>query len=452
MLHDGNRTVENRLHVSQLQIGMFVTELDRPWLDTPFLLQGFQIENPAQLEELRHYCEFVTIDLTRSVGGPLHWAGESSLARPDAQAGPAQDVARYKEEDRERLSILMELRALFGAARLRREQDTPITPPRIIIYEETTPVEEEIVPARVAHDATQALVSSLMTSVREDLPPQSEEINEAVSTMVDSIIRNPNALLWLSLMKDRDSYSYGHAVDCSVYMLAFGRSLGFPKEDLHKLGFAGLMLDIGKMKLPEELLSRHGRYTRGEFMLMKTHVQHSLDILNQMDNVSMDVFDMVARHHERHDGSGYPYGLKAEWIGIFGSMAGIVDCFTAITSDRPYSQAKSPHDTLQLLYKWSDRFFHPVLVEQFAQCVGVFPIGTLVELSSGDIGIVVGQNYTRRLKPRVMVILGPDQQPHARPMLLDLITDPPGPNNQPIIVRRTLPRDSFGIDPREYFL
>ena len=146
--------------------------------------------------------------------------------------------------------------------------------------------------------------------------------------MVDSIIRNPNALLWLSQMKDRDSYTYSHAVDTSIYLLAFGRSLGFPKEDLHKLGFAGLMLDIGKMRLPDDLLRQKGRYTAGQFMLMKTHVQHSLDILGRMDNVAMDVFDMVARHHERFDGSGYPYGLKGEWLGIFGSMAGIVDCFT----------------------------------------------------------------------------------------------------------------------------
>lgn len=132
-------------------------------------------------------------------------------------------------------------------------------------------------------------------------------------------------------------------------------------------------------------------------------------------------------------------------------MAGIVDCFTAITSDRAYSDAKNPHDALQLLYKWSDRYFHPALVEQFAQCVGVFPVGTLVELSCGDVGIVVGQSRTRRLKPKVMVILGPDKKPHARPHVLDLITEPADVENHPIIIRRELQHGSFGIDPREYF-
>ena len=187
------------------------------------------------------------------------------------------------------------------------------------------------------------------------------------------------------------------------------------------------------------------------FCASRDPVQYGLDILGKMDNVPLDVYDMVARHHERYDGSGYPYGLKAESLGIFGSMAGIVDCFTAITSDRAYSDAKNPHDALQLLYKWSDRYFHPALVEQFAQCVGIFPVGVLVELTSGDVGIVVGQNRTRRLKPKVMVIIGPDQKPHAKPQLLDLVNDPPGVDGQPIIVKRELPRGSFGIDPREYF-
>ncbi len=431
---------------------MFVAELDRPWLDTPFLLQGFLIENMAQLEELRQYCEHATVDFERSLGGPAHWTNLLPPCPQDPREEEGIELSRYSPEDREHISILRAVRSLFGSARLRRADDPPTVSQRIVIYEEIAPVTVEISQARVAHHATQSLVSNLMTTVRDDLQPQATEVNDAVATMVDSIIRNPGALLLLSQMKDRDSYTFSHCVDTSVYLLAFGRHLGFPKQDLHKLGFAGLMLDIGKMKLPDELLTRQGRYTPAEFMLMKTHVQHSLDILGQMENVPMDVFDMVARHHERHDGSGYPYGLKAEWLGIFGSMAGIVDCFTALTSDRPYSDAKNPHDALQLLYKWSDRYFHPALVEQFAQCVGVFPVGSLVELSSGDIGIVVSQNRTRRLKPKVMVIIGPDQKPHAKPRVMELMTEPLGTDNQPIIVRRELPRGSFGIDPREYFL
>lgn len=442
--------MENRLHVSQLQIGMFVAELDRPWLDTPFLLQGFPVESTGQLDALCEHCEYVTVDFERSVGGPARWTNLLPPKLKNEEEDEGYELSRYSPEDREHVSILRALRSLFSS-RSRKDDGPAVKPVPIVLYSETAPVEIEIHEARTVHSATQVLVSNLMTTVREDLKPQAVEVNDAVSTMVESIIRNPNALLWLSQMKTRDSYTYSHAIDSAVYLLAFGRHLGFPKEDLQKLGFAGLMLDIGKMKLPDELLNRQGRYTPEEFVQMKGHVQHSLDILAKMDNVPMDVYDMVARHHERYDGSGYPYGLKAEYLGIFGSMAGIVDCFTAITSDRSYSDAKNPHDALQLLYKWSERYFHPALVEQFAQCVGIFPVGAMVELTSGDIGIVVGQNRTRRLKPKVMVIIGPDQQPHAKPQLLDLVTDPPGADGLPIIVKRELPRGSFGIDPREYF-
>ena len=447
----GYKTMLTRVHVSQLQIGMFVSELDRPWLDTPFLLQGFLIESLPQLDDLRHSCEYVVVDFERSTGGAARWTNLLPPKPKEDREGVEQDLSRYSPEDIEHISILRSLRSLFRSTKVRREDGPSTLSSRIIIYEEIAPVEMEINEARTVHGAAQSLVSNLMNSVREDILPQAEDVNEAVASMVESVVRNPNALLWLSQMKTRDSYTYSHAVDSSVYLLAFGRHLGFPKEDLHKLGFAGLMLDIGKVKLPDDLLGRQGRFTPGEFMLMKTHVQHSLDILGQMENVPMDVYDMVARHHERYDGSGYPYNLKAEWIGIFGSMAGIVDCFTAITSDRAYSDAKNPHDALQLLYKWSDRYFHPALVEQFAQCVGAFPVGALVELSEGDVGIVVGQNRTRRLKPKVMLILGPDKKPHARPKVLDLMTAPVNSEGQPNIVRRELPRGSFGIDPREYF-
>ena len=161
--------MENRLHVSQLQIGMFVTELDRPWLDTPFLLQGFQIQNMAQLEELRQYCDYVTIDLSQAEGGTFRNKDTASRHATKVEA-----PAEHSSEDKERISILKELRALFSSARMRREDNSPLTPPRIIIYEESAPVQEELGPARTAHDTTQSMVSNLMASVREDLTPEVE--------------------------------------------------------------------------------------------------------------------------------------------------------------------------------------------------------------------------------------------------------------------------------------
>ncbi|QLG89617.1 HD-GYP domain-containing protein [Chitinibacter bivalviorum] len=454
--------METRVHVLDLQLGLYVTELDRPWLDTPFLLQGFLIESQAQIEQLREYCENVKVDLSRSTGGLARWSSlVSSTLSHGAESFSAPTITalvqpQMDEKDRrERINVLRELRQLFSRFRSKNKSDAKGTVPfvgSIVLYEQEDQVEVELPKAQAIHLASREFMQSMMKSVRQELQPKIEEATSIVNDMVNSIIRNPNALLLLTQLKDRDQYSYSHSIDTAVYLLAFGRHLGYPVEELQKLGLAGLMLDIGKVKLPEELLSRTGRFTQGEFMLMKTHVKHSLDILGQMDSVPTDVFDMVARHHERYDGSGYPNGLKAEEIGIFGSMAGIVDCFTALTSERSYSDAKPPHEALQLLYKWSERYFHPALVEQFAQCIGIFHVGTLVELSTGEVGIVIGQNRVRRLKPKLMIILGSDKKPYAQPHTLDLITNPSAPNGLPISLRRELSRGAYNIDPREYFL
>ncbi|QLI81031.1 HD-GYP domain-containing protein [Chitinibacter fontanus] len=457
--------METRIHVLDLQKGLFVAELDRPWLDTPFLMQGFLLETPQQLEQLREHCEYVTVDLARSTGGIVRWANLAAGLKPIHSEFNSPNISALirspveEKERQERISVLRELRRLFSGLFKRNEQDGNPSPglsqrheAPIVLYDREEKVELELPKAQAVHRASREFMQSLLEAVRCDLQPKIEDANLVVNDLVDSIVRNPNALLLLTQLKDRDQYSYSHAIDTAVYLLAFGRHLGYPIEELKKLGLAGLMLDIGKVKLPTELLNRTGRYTQAEFMLMKTHVTHSLDILGQMDGVPLDVVDMVARHHERYDGSGYPNGLKAEEIGMFASMAGIVDCFTALTSERNYSDAKPAHEALQLLYKWSEKYFHPALIEQFAQCVGIFHVGTLVELSTGEVGIVIGQNRVRRLKPKLMIILGSDKQPYAKPHTLDLITNPTAPNGLPISLRRELSRGAYNIDPREYFL
>lgn len=425
-------------------------------------MQGFLLETPQQLELLREHCEYVTVDLSRSLGGIAQWSNLAAGLKPipDNFDNPVLSALipppAKERERRERINILRELRRLFSGMLSGSNNNASAAGSRanipVVLYDHEDKVEVELPKAQRIHRDSREFMQSMMRSARQDLYPKIEEANQVVNDLVESIVRNPNALLLLTQLKDRDQYSYSHSIDTAIYLLAFGRHLGYPIEELKKLGLAGLMLDIGKVKLPTELLNRTGRFTQGEFMLMKTHVQHSLDILAQMEGVPIDVLDMVARHHERYDGSGYPYGLKAEDIGIFGSMAGIVDCFTALTSERNYSDAKPAHEALQLLYKWSEKYFHPALVEQFAQCVGIFHVGTVVELSTGEVGIVIGQNRVRRLKPKLMVILGSDKKPYAKPHTLDLINNPTAPNGLPISLRRELSRGAYNIDPREYFL
>ncbi|MBV1774461.1 DUF3391 domain-containing protein [Burkholderiaceae bacterium DAT-1] len=429
--------MEVHVDVADLQLGMFVCELDRPWLDTPFLMQGFLIDSGLQLDMLVQYCKHVKVDLGRSLGGMSRW---SALIPFDVLAASSTDAPVVIDDvSKARItSDILKVREPFAG-----QSSVPV-----VLYDEGRSVPEELPKAKESLLAADELMESLAEALVNDKPPSLQQVEEVVGDLVDSVVRNPNALLWLTKLRDQDKTGYAHAADTAIYMLAFGRHLGYPKHSLAWLGMAGLMLDIGKLRLPAELRAVTGRHTAEQYETMKTHVRLSLDILDSMGGVPMDVFDAVARHHERFDGSGYPYGLKGQDIGLFGSMAGIVDCFTALTSNRNYGVSLTSHEALQILHKWAEHYFHAPLVEQFAQCVGIFHVGTLVELSSGEIGIVVGQNRARRLKPRVMLIKDAHRKDYTRPVIVDLMTQI---GSNPVAVRRELPMGAFGIDPRDYF-
>jgi HD-GYP domain-containing protein (c-di-GMP phosphodiesterase class II) len=266
------------------------------------------------------------------------------------------------------------------------------------------------------------------------------------------MVRNPDALMWVARLREKDKTVYGHGLQVAVYLVAFGRHLGYPKAELAQLGTIGLLLDIGKIRLPRELLEKHGRLSSGEFETVKAHVAHSLDILEETPNWSPEVLEGIAQHHERMNGSGYPKGLKADEIGLFGRMAGITDCFAALTKSRPYADAVSSYEALRSISSWGGEFFHAPLVEQFIQAIGVFPVGSLVELSTGEVAVVVSHNKLRRLKPRVLVLTASDKTPSAYPVMADLLYDPKLGGDQPAFIRRSLPAGAYGLDPRENYL
>jgi len=533
--------------VGELRHGMFVAELDRPWLDTPFLLQGLLIDSDEQIEQLCHYCKFVYVDVHRSVGmshealpraklkgaqqvpteppaprirrgtahSPLTETSKSSLigdiktilkesfaARTEVKPVPPprdasderqpayqadhksptshgtqkaqprsrrsvrnerQSAADYLDEPllihggAEHPGLLRQIANLFSRPTAKADkphlEDTRGTQlDEVLIYEDLTTVAEEMEQARLSQAKSEQAIQDIIANIQKDRPLDADKVTEAVSGMVESIVRNPNALIWLTRLRDRDSHAYGHAIDVSIYLIAFGRHLGFPKYQLNHLGIAGLLLDVGKLHVPQELLSRRGMLTPKEFEIVKQHVDHSMDIVGSTGYMAMDVLDAVAQHHERLDGSGYPHALAGHDISLFGAMAGIVDTFEALISERPYASAISAHQALKDLYSWRDHQFNGTLVEQFIQCLGIFPVGSLVELNTGDVAVVIGHNKIRRLKPKVLLILDPEKKAYANPGLLDLLHDPLAFGDTPFEIRRALAPGMYGINPREYYL
>lgn len=398
--------------VSQLRFGMFVVQLDRPWTETPFTFQGFLLRNDKQMELLRQLCKKVYVDPERSDAGTvaiMHASGTISSTRSEQVRG-----------------------------------DTS--------YPEKTSVEGELPAARAAYAETRALLEDLIAAVQIGNVIEGPKLREAVSRVTDSIVRNPDAMMLLTRMMEKSSQVANRALDASIYMLVFGRFLQLPRERLDTLGLLGLLQDIGKVKLPGELLEKRGKLTAAELKVARSHVQLSADVLRATPGLPSDLASLALLHHERHDGSGYPKGLRGAEIGLIGSIAGIVDTFDALTMPRPYAEQMSPSNALNLLFKGRGSQYHPALVEQFIQCIGVFPVGAVVELNTGEVGVVIAQNLVRRLQPRVMVIMDAEGRPLRPHKILDLVKEPKASADEPYRIRRTLEHGKVEIDPREFFL
>ena len=215
------------------------------------------------------------------------------------------------------------------------------------------------------------------------------------------------------------------------------------------IGTVGLMQDVGKIKLPKALLDKREKLTPPELKIFQSHVTHSIEIMRESKDATDALMSAVSEHHERFDGSGYPKGMQGEQISLLGGMAGLVDSYTAMISARPYSKPMSVQKALHELYGKRDQAFKSDLVEEFIQCVGVFPVGSLVELNTDEVAVVVAQNRARRLKPRVMLVLDSHRQSFAAPIMLELIYDPPTPTGEPYRIVRGLEAGLYDYDPRQ---
>ena len=320
---------------------------------------------------------------------------------------------------------------------------------QLVVYENTLTVEEEIAFAHEAITRTNDLLHKITEDIRSGSSLQLEDVEEVIEDMVESMVRNPDAMMWVARMREQDASTYGHGLSVAVSLVAFGRHLGFPRLELSHLGMTGLLLDVGKIKLPKTLLEKQDRLSPAEFSLVKKHVQFGLEVLHQTPNIHANVLEGVAQHHERVNGSGYPFGLAGNKISVFGRMAAIGDTYAAMTQDRAYAEASSPHEALQLLSNFGGTQFHAEMVEQFIQSIGAFPVGSLVELSSGEIAVVATHNRLKRLKPKVMIISEPDKTIRKFPTTMDLLYDV---SEKPVYIRRGLPSNAYGIDTSEYYL
>jgi len=391
-----------KIPVGELRVGMFVSELDRPWLETPFLLQGFELKTEQDILAVQAVCEYVYIDTVRS--------RIVSYGLPGIKAGQSPPGHRAKPE---------------GG------------------------FERELGKAGAAQRETSGLVKRFIDDIRLGHSVDIQVARAAVSECVSSILRNSEAMMFLTQIKTRDEYTSQHSFNVCVYAITLGRQAGLQPRELENIGLCGLLHDMGKVRIPLEVLNKEGKLTPEEFAIMKTHARHGRDILMSGRNIYSGTVDVAFGHHENLDGTGYPRSLDGSQLNLYTKIVSIVDKYDAITSNRSYQRGRSHIEAIKILNDLAKDKIDPQLAVGFISCLGVYPAGSVVELTTGEVGVVIEQNPRSRLRPRIVICrdAGKNRVPVR---FLDLSEREHDDQGRLFAIRTLHPPDAFGIDLRQF--
>ncbi|KAF0099907.1 MAG: HD-GYP domain-containing protein [bacterium] len=372
-----------KIPVTLLRAGMYVHDVNCSWMDHPFVTNHFMVNDDKRIREIKAL-------------------GVRELYIDTARGLDAEDAQTQAEAERE---IEARMAKLAG--------DAQAEPARVSLA-------AEIEQARRLHGEANRVVRDMLRDIRLGKQIEMDQVEPLVEKMVDSIFRNQDALLPLLRLKNHDDYTFQHSVSVCALLVSFARGLELEREIIREIGIGGLLHDVGKAKVPDEILNKPAKLTEAEFAKMKSHVVQSILILQNTPGISQIALDVAGQHHERFDGTGYPNKLKGEEISLYGRMGAIVDVYDAITSNRVYHRGMSPTAALGRLLEWSRYHFDPALVQAYIKSIGIYPTGSLVRLASGRLGVVREQHSEKMMQPRVLVIYHAEKRYYLPPEELDL--------------------------------
>jgi len=407
-----------RVATSDLVRGLYVAELDRPWAEVPVMFQGFVIRDEEELEILRQHCTHVFVDPERS---------REEEAR---RLQPLESTERPEGRTKAASAVRTDLADVFSE---RRQPDKDA-------------FREYVTEAHEQRGAAMGFLDEAMRQVRAGNSLDADGARETVGELADVVTRNTAASLWLTNLRERDEYTTRHALNVCVLMLAFGVHHGFDRADLERYAMGALLIDVGMTRMPDELVIKPEPLGVEEWDILKRHPQEGVEIVRAAGYVPRDILEMIELHHERLDGSGYPHGLEGPRIPLHARLAGLFDTYDAMTSPRVYQDAMPPDRALQYLHNEADRTFGATPVQQLIQCVGVYPVGSLVELDNGAAGVALGSRPDARLRPTVLLVRTPDGDYYDKRLVLNLAADPERGGPAARTVRRVLDPVTEGID------
>lgn len=400
-----------KIDVADLAIGMYVCELDRPWLESPFLFQGFVLDAEENIEEVRQTCEYVYIDPEQS-----HESVRNDLIALASRQRVASSNSALDQPEKKTGGV--------GGIDFR----------------------EHLHLARKIHTRARSYIGGVHKDIRAgDLRVDVKLARSLVTDLADNIMVNPHAMMWLTHLKERSEYTLTHSINVCILALTFGRHVNMERSQLERLGLGALLHDIGKLRVPTEILDKPGKLSPEEYEVMKAHPVEGYKMLQHDEHIPLDSLEIVHHHHERISAKGYPDGLDAGQITALTKMASIVDVYDAITSDRCYHDGMSPYKALQNIYSWTGGQFDKELVEKFMSCMGIYPVGSIVELNNGQIAIVISTTPRTRLRPIILLVMDENRELNNIRRILNLSTQAWEKGLQRIEIKTTHEAGDIGL-------
>ncbi|CAN7623616.1 HD-GYP domain-containing protein [Massilia sp. LjRoot122] len=371
-----------KVDASQLKVGMFIHDLDCGWMEHPFVRSRFLLTTNEEIYKIRNAkIRGVVIDCSKG----MDVDDAPTLAQAEAATEAEVTAIATKPLIVTRVSLGEELQR---AAQIRKQ--------------------------------AAGLVRTVMADARLGKAVELDKVGPVVESVTESILRNSGALLGLLRIKNKDDYTFLHSVSVCALLVAFCRSRKMDEDTIYQAGLGGLLHDTGKALVPDAILNKQGRLSDEEFDIIKRHPRDGYDILVKTPEIGPIPLDITLHHHERRDGSGYPDKQDEARISELAQMAAIVDVYDAITSDRCYHKGMPAAEALRKIYEWSKFHFSPTLAQEFMRCVGIYPVGTLVLLESGRLGVVIEPHETSLLTPKVNVFFSTKTPGYIKPQTLDL--------------------------------
>lgn len=385
-------TVETiRIPTSRLVLGMYVVKLDRPWSQTPFRLHGFRISSSDELALFNKYARFAFVDIERGVTPPLD-SGD-----------------RYVFDDKGRLLASSGFTQFEYSHRVDLEQKvrdiaaSELPGPRIR-YEIKTAFSQVLPDSLAAIEQTKQSLQRLMLASAAELGRLMPALRDSARRLETSVLDNPDPAVLIRTLSGDQPFSYRHAVHSAILAIAMGRELGFQRQRIHELTMGVLLADIGKRQLPKELLRTTRRLDARETKRIQEHVNLGVALAEKLDGLSVASIEIIASHHERFNGEGYPAALRGGQIPLLARIAGLVDSFDAITSERTYCGPVPLGEAVQEIFAATEQQFQPELVDVLLGILGTYPIGAMVRCSDGAIALVVDRNRAKPLCPQLLML------------------------------------------------